>query len=144
MSSFFKISEAGSIALHAMVMLARNPGHLVRIKEIADSFSFSEAHLAKVLGRLVKAGLIEATRGPLGGYKLSVPSQDISIVDIFEAIEGKLQNNKCMFKISVCDGSICSLGGYFSKIAGEVEDTLSKTKLSDISFNKDVFNLEVV
>ena len=143
MSSFFKISEAGSIALHAMVMLSHNPGHLVRIKEIADSFSFSEAHLAKVLGRLVKSGLIDATRGPAGGYKLALAPEDISVVDIYEAIEGKLQQNKCMFNISVCDGSICSLGGYFTKVAGQVEDTLSKTKLSDISFNKATFDLKV-
>ena len=143
MSSIFKVSEAGSIALHAMVMLSRNPGHPVRIKDIAESFSFSGAHLAKGLGRLVKAGLIGATRGPSGGYKMILLPENISIKEIYEAIEGKLQNNKCMFNISACDGSVCSLGGYFSKIASEVEDTLSKTKLSDISINKDVFNLSV-
>ncbi len=143
MSDFFGISEAGSIALHAMVMLSRNPGRLVRIKEIADTFSFSEAHLAKVLGRLVRAGLVEGTRGPSGGYKLSAPPDDISLFEIYEVIEGKQKHNKCMFSIALCDGSVCSLGGYFLKVAGDVEKHLSNTKLSDISFNKAVFNIEI-
>ncbi len=136
MSSFFKTSEAGSIALHAMIMLSNNPERLVRIREIAVSFNFSEAHLAKVLNRLVKAGLINAIRGPSGGYKLNKPAREISIKKIYEAIEGKLQKNKCMFNISACDGSGCQLGDFFTEKSQQVEEKLSGTKLSEISFNK--------
>ena len=138
MSNYFRISEAGSIALHAMVMLSNNSERLVRIKDIAGSFSFSEAHLAKVLNRLVKSALVNATRGPSGGYKLSQPAGEITLKEIYEAIEGKLDENRCMFSIPVCDGTGCSIGEYFTKKSGEVEEIISRTTLSDICVNNSI------
>ena len=140
MSNYFKVSEAGSIAMHAMVMLAVNPARLVRIKEIAESFNISEAHLAKVLNRLVKTGLVTATRGPSGGYKLNQPADDISLKEVYEAIEGNKQDNKCMFNIPLCDGTGCLLGDFFTKESNMVEDKLTSTKLSKITLSPHVFN----
>ena len=140
MSNYFKVSEAGSIALHAMVMLAVNPARLVRIKEIAESFNISEAHLAKVLNRLVKTGLATATRGPSGGYKLNRPAADISLKEIYETIEGNKKENKCMFSVSLCDGTGCSLGDFFTKESNLVEKKLLRTKLSEITLRPHIFS----
>ena len=139
MSNFFKVSEAGSIALHAMILLAVHPARLISTKEIAESFKISEAHLAKVLNRLVKTGLVTATRGPSGGYKLNRPVDDISLKEIYETIEGNKKENKCMFDIPLCDGSGCSLGDFFSKESNIVEEKLSHTKLSDIILRPHIF-----
>ncbi len=133
MSNYFKTSEAGSIALHAMIMLSMNQNRLVRIREIADVFNLSEAHLAKVLNRLVKSGLVIATRGPLGGYKLNKSANLISLKEIYETIEGKSQKKRCLFSISICDGTECSLGNFFTIKSQQVEEMLSKTKLSNIN-----------
>ena len=140
MSNFFKISEAGSIALHAMMLIANNQDRLVRIREIAGLFNISEAHLAKVLSLLVKAGMVSATRGPSGGYKLNRPAGEISLYDIYEVIEGKVQENRCMFSISICDGTGCQIGDFFTARSREVEEKLSRTKLSDIHFKKEFNN----
>lgn len=140
MSNFLKSSEAGTIGLHAMVMIANNPNRLVQIKEIAGLFKVSEAHLAKVLNRLVKSGLIEATRGPSGGYKLKKAPTEISIRDIYFSIEGEPEDNRCMFGINICDGKGCDLGDFFTKVAHMVDDRLSKTKLSDTAFKTEFYN----
>ena len=137
MSNYFKMSEAGSIALHAMIMLSDNPNRLVRIREIADTFKVSEAHLAKVLNRLAKSGLVIAKRGPSGGYKLNKPAKEISLKEIYETIEGKLEENRCLFGISVCEGTGCTIGDFFTKTSQQVEEKLSKTKLSDIKLKAD-------
>jgi len=131
------MSEAGSIALHAMIMLSDNPNRLVRIREIADTFKVSEAHLAKVLNRLAKSGLVIAKRGPSGGYKLNKPAKEISLKEIYETIEGKLEENRCLFGISVCEGTGCTIGDFFTKTSQQVEEKLSKTKLSDIKLKAD-------
>jgi len=136
MSNYFRISEAGSIALHAMVLLSNDSNRLYRIKDIAKFFGFSEAHLAKVLNRLVKNGLATATRGPSGGYKLNKPSTEINLKEIYEAIEGRLDENRCMFSIPMCDGNGCAIGKYFTKKSAEIEEKMSMTTLSDISSNK--------
>jgi len=133
MSNYFKMSEAGSIALHAMIMLSDNPNHLVRIREIADTFKVSKAHLSKVLNRLVKSGLVISTRGPAGGYKLNKPAKEIPLKEIYETIEGKLEGNRCMFSIPICDGTGCTIGDFFTNKSQQIEEKLSKTKLSDIS-----------
>jgi Rrf2 family protein len=132
MAGFFKTSDAASIALHAVVYISIHPEKLVRIKEIAENFDISEAHLAKVLNRLVKTGLITATRGPSGGYKLGKSPDDISLKEIYSAIEGDTSANKCMFGIGICNGSGCSIGDFFDGISKDVETTLSKTKLSNV------------
>ena len=133
MSNYFKMSEAGSIALHAMIMLSENPNHLVKIREIANTFKVSEAHLAKVLNRLVKSGLVIATRGPTGGYKLNKPAKEISLKEIYETIEGKLEGNKCLFSIPICDGTGCTIGDFFTNRSQQIKEKLSKTKLSNIN-----------
>ena len=137
MSNYFKMSEAGSIALHAMIMLSKNPNRLVRIREIADTFKVSEAHLAKVLNRLVRSGLIIGTRGPAGGYKLNKPAKEISLKEIYETIEGKLKENRCLFSITICDGTGCTIGDFFTKKSQQIEKKLSKTKLADIKLKRD-------
>ena len=88
--NMLRISEAASIALHTMAYLARNKDRMVSTHEIAGAMGLSENHLAKVRQRLVKAGLVEAQRGPSGGFMLSRPAEDITLLEVYEAIEGPL------------------------------------------------------
>ena len=64
MPGAIKVSEAVSIAIHALVLLAANPTGRLSAKEIADTFKISGAHLAKVLQRLGKADMVKSVRGP--------------------------------------------------------------------------------
>ena len=61
-----KISEASSLAIHAMVFLAAKPGEKLSTSYIASEIKVSEAHLSKVLQRLNKVGLVVSSRGPSG------------------------------------------------------------------------------
>ena len=70
MSGSLKISEAASLALHTMVYLAGDPSAHYPAGRLAEALCVSEAHLAKVLQRLVKAGMLVSVRGPKGGFRL--------------------------------------------------------------------------
>ena len=70
MSSVLKISDAATLALHTAVLLADRTEGPLTTKEIALTFGISEAHLAKVLQRLAKAGIVHSGRGPKGGFLL--------------------------------------------------------------------------
>ena len=129
MKGYFAVSDASSIALHATVMIARNSDRPIKIREIAQTFSISEAHLAKVLGKLLRAGIVAATRGPTGGYRLARPPEDITLYDIHSAIEGVYRGgSRCMFRMPLCDGTGCPLGLMFSRMSEEIETALKKTK----------------
>ena len=82
MSGVLKISEAASLALHTMALLASERVGPMRIHDMARTFDISEAHLAKVLQRLSRAGLVHGTRGPRGGFMLPDGGEETTLLEI--------------------------------------------------------------
>jgi Rrf2 family protein len=133
MTNVLKISEAASLALHTMVLLASKPRQTMSNRDIAAILKVSEAHLAKVLQRLGRAGLVNSHRGPKGGFTLGRDSQDISLLAVYEAVEGPLETKSCLLGKPVCGGK-CLLGGLLHKVGSDVSDYFSQTRLSDLAF----------
>lgn len=132
MAKVWKISDAAAIAFHAITMLAALEGRMLTTRQIANVLKVSEAHLSKVLQRLTKAGLVAATRGPKGGFKLARPSEEINLLEVYEAIEGPLIPTKCLLGKPVCDGQNCIMGNLMDDINNLAGDYLSGTKLSQL------------
>ncbi len=133
MTKLFKVSEAANLALHAMALLATNPDKLIRTKEIALKLRGSEAHLAKIMLILQHAGLVTATRGPAGGFKLAKDSNKISLKQIYEAIEGPIFIEKCIFSVPVCGKKNCILSSFFRSVNRQVAEKFKYTMLSEIN-----------
>ena len=131
MAKILNISEAVSLALHAALVLAANPDRLVSTREIATVLQGSEAHLSKVLQRLVRAGLVESIRGPAGGFRLKGKPSEIYLIEIFEIIEGRLSEDKCLLPSPICAEGYCIFGGVLDSINRQVKDHLSQTRLSE-------------
>lgn len=137
MASPLRFSEPISMAFHALAILAKDPEHNLRVKQIASKLKISESHLAKVLQRLVKAGILESFRGPTGGFKINMLPKKIRLIDIYEIIEGPLEPHVCLLGKKLCTGQNC----VFEKLAGRINRQLSQalkqTKLSDIRLSLD-------
>ena len=133
MANAFRVSEACTLALHTMVLLAQNEETSHTTRQIADTFKASEAHLSKVLQRLHKAGLVRSVRGPRGGFRLGRPSDSVTLLDVYETIEGPLTVAQCLFGTPVCRSKTCILGGLIERVNAEVRDYLSRTRLSDLN-----------
>ena len=133
MSSFVKISEAAALALHAMTFMASENGKVRSNKKIASVLTVSEAHLSKVLQRLAKAGLVRSIRGPSGGFTFQKKPEDISLLDIFEAMEGPYSINACLFADPRCRGKGCILDGLLVNLDNAAKNYLAKTTLSEFS-----------
>lgn len=140
MQNLLKISEAASLALHTMGLLASRPGEQVSTRELAARLKVSEAHLAKVMQRLGRAGLVRSQRGPKGGFALQRNPEDITLLEVYEATEGPLQERRCLLGNPMCSGN-CILGGLLERVGDEVRDYFSQTRLSDL---KDTFRQEAV
>ena len=69
MAKVVSLSEAASLAIHAVVLIASSD-KLVNVNQIAKATAASKNHLAKVMQRLVKSNLVSSTRGPSGGFLL--------------------------------------------------------------------------
>ena len=139
MSNMLRISDAASLAMHATVLLAANPGKEVSTRRIALELNASEAHLSKVLQRLAKAGLVTSTRGPKGGFTLQKEADEVRLLDVYEAIEGSLVPNNCLLGAPICDGERCILGDLLETVDREIGDYLAGTNLSELT---DVYRLD--
>ena len=133
MASVLKVSDAASIGLHAMVLLAANGHRLLSNADIAAALGVSEAHLSKVLQRLTHAGLTESTRGPAGGFRLANRNGHTSLLAVYEAIEGPLKPNNCLLSTRICGGRNCIFGGLLKDLDKQVRSYLGKTKLSALT-----------
>ncbi len=130
MAELVRMSEATALGMHAMVALADAEGP-VSAAETADRLSVSPAHLAKVMRALARAGLLAARRGPSGGYALARPSSEIRLLEVYEALEGPLRRDGCLFARPVCGRERCALGTVVSGVRSEVHEYLKETTLAD-------------
>ena len=127
-----KISDAAALALHAMVYMATNPDTIVTTKEVAKALDASDNHLAKVFQRLARQNLVTSARGPSGGYRLTKPPDQISLLEVYEAIEGPLKPSECVLNHPVCDGSICIFGTLLKSSSNMVRTYFATTSLSQL------------
>jgi Rrf2 family protein len=92
-----KLSEGVEWGLHCTVLLAQAPEGRTAIsrRALADHYGLPEAYLAKHLRGLVAAGILHATSGPRGGYHLGKPAEDITVLDVLDAVEGNASPFLC-------------------------------------------------
>lgn len=128
-----QISEAASLALHSMLLLAQRKGAPRSVAEMASVTGVSQAHLAKVLQRLHKAGLVQATRGPGGGYILAIPAARTTLLDVYEAIEGPYCTTNCLVKGESCPFRQCLFGGLLGRLAMEFREYMAGHTLQDLA-----------
>lgn len=136
MSRMIKISEALSLALHGMVYIASRPGEILTVDQVARVLRASSAHLHKVFQRLSNVGLLKSCRGPKGGYALAKPSDAISLLEIYEAIEGPLSIDNCLFDHPICQGPTCIFGDLLETTHKRYQAYLEGMRLSEL---KDVY-----
>lgn len=130
-SDVVSISDAAAIAIHAAAALAKQSGGVVSAKAMADSLHVSQAHLAKVMQRLVKAGLVDSVRGPQGGFTLSKAPADVTLLEVYEAIEGPFTPRECLFRHKVCKRG-CGMKDLVDDINEKVLGKLTGTTLRDL------------
>ena len=130
MSKIITISEAASIAIHSMVLIAGAKDHL-NVTQIAERMGSSRHHVAKILQRLVKEGYLRSNRGPAGGFTLNKPAGDVSLLEIYETIEGKLSEPSCPLDHPVCPFDKCLMGNIVTKMTREFRKYMEEQKLSD-------------
>ncbi|MFH1058424.1 MAG: Rrf2 family transcriptional regulator [Pseudomonadota bacterium] len=126
------ISEAASLALHAMALLAVDQRRPRPTREMAETLKVSDHHLAKVMQRLGRAGLVQSQRGPHGGFRLARRQGAISLLEVYEAVEGPLPSQTCLLGRPACNGH-CALSGLMRRLGDDVKTYLSRTTLGDLA-----------
>ncbi|HKV39840.1 MAG TPA: Rrf2 family transcriptional regulator [Blastocatellia bacterium] len=99
------IGKGVEYALHCLTYLVQVPGQSLSVSDIAEFQGVSPTYLAKVFGRLKRAGIVRSSRGVRGGFELARPARKITFWDVAVAVEGELSvfqchdiRNRCILK----------------------------------------------
>jgi Rrf2 family iron-sulfur cluster assembly transcriptional regulator len=134
-----RTTTRGLYALKAVLVLAGESSEQspLALHKIAEKESISAEFLQQIFFRLRKAGIISAYRGPGGGFFLSRPLNEISVLDILEAAGESLALSPCFDEIEgkripcgqFCD---CSAGEFWMSLEKEVRRFAQEKKLTDL------------
>jgi len=133
MRGLLKMSDAAVLAIHALALLA-DADQPMRVAALAGAIGASENHLSKVLQGLAKLKMVSSVRGRNGGFTLTADPDSLTMLEIWEAIDGPMDTETCLLGHPECispDG--CQLSQVVGKVRDEVREELSQTVLSDIN-----------
>ena len=130
-----KLTKKADYALMAMKHLAEHADEgACSAKDVADSYGIPLEALAKILQRLVKAGLLHSQHGMNGGYTLAREGRTISAFEVIQAIEGPLFITSCVTVRGECDQTDrCTIREPLRKVNESIEAVLKRIKISHMT-----------
>ncbi|HEV2111075.1 MAG TPA: SUF system Fe-S cluster assembly regulator [Gammaproteobacteria bacterium] len=126
-----KLTDYGTVVLSQM---ARDPGRLHAAAEIATATHLAAPTVSKLLKQFARAGLVSSHRGARGGYSLTRPAEQITAVQIIDAIEGPVAITQCSMSHSRCGiEAVCGIGHNWQRISLAIRDSLSTVTLAQLA-----------
>jgi len=98
-----QITRETDYAIRCILYLIGMNGQVCTVGDISREQSIPYTFAAKIMQKLARAGLIESVRGVKGGFILKKRPEDISLLDVVEAIEGPISMNICVLDRRSCD-----------------------------------------
>jgi len=129
----FSVPTKTQYGIRAMVHLARMPEPSATSAEIASSEGIPPKYLEGILGQLKNAGLVLSERGKNGGYRLARRASDLRMLEIIEALEGRIKPVGCLDDSAVCaQGSYCLPRAFWGGLKETIDAYLSSHTLKDV------------
>ncbi|HET9347439.1 MAG TPA: Rrf2 family transcriptional regulator [Candidatus Limnocylindrales bacterium] len=126
-----ELNRESEYAIRALVLLAVEKHRSWSGREIAARTDVPERIVARVLGQLVTAGIVESRIGRTGGYRLRRAPTGLSILEIVETIEGPSRSERCVLRQQGCDPTApCAIHPVWATAQAGVVDTLGATTLA--------------
>lgn len=126
MFSYSKLAQGGIAAVSYLAGIASD-SRLAGSLEIAESRQISRVLIAKILTKLSAGGLVEGKPGPTGGYRLTRPPVDISLLDVVRIFDNLDERVMCPFGPHWCEhGPICPLHDFFNNTHKKMIEQLAE------------------
>jgi Rrf2 family protein len=128
-------SASATHALRAVALLAAHQGEGAMLgRTLAKKVKLPADYLSKVLASLARAGVLSASRGVKGGYRLARPAARIRLIEVVRPFEGKRLRPGCLLRPErPCRDSVaCSAHGSWADVKRTYSEFLEKTTVEDI------------
>jgi Rrf2 family protein len=130
------ISKSSQYAIQAVMYVARaaHQRALVHVKEISNVLHIPHHFLGKILQTLSRHGILASQKGLKGGFSLARLPEQITLMDIIEAVDGEAFRTECFFGFPGCGESTpCSIHELWSDTRTKILDSLRRTTIADLS-----------
>jgi Rrf2 family protein len=115
------VTSKSRYAVVAMAELARAGERPVPIKELSERRNIPEQFLEQLFSTLRRAGILTSHRGVKGGYTLARPAEEINVLEVVQALDGKIGQEAD------------EAGGIWAEGVGSLRKVFSRTTIADIS-----------
>ena len=127
-----RLSTKGRYAVTAMLDLCIN-GHAgpVTLVEISRCQGISLSYLEQLFAKLRKFGLVKGVRGPGGGYQLARPAAEITVANIINAVDEKVDATQCAGKENCQGGEVCLTHELWIRLSKKIYQFLDNITLEE-------------
>ena len=128
-----KIKRETDHATKCIIYLSKLTGRNCSVQEISNENNIPRSFLAKILQKLEKADLVRSQQGNQGGFQLSRPASQINLYEVYFAIQGGIEVNRCVIDRKACDKiKFCSVHPIWLEIQNDIQEKLSKTNIEEL------------
>ncbi|MEK4199232.1 RrF2 family transcriptional regulator [Cytobacillus sp. FSL K6-0265] len=131
-----KISSKGEYALRSLIVLGKNEGDLITIKDISAKTLVPIQYLEQILLLLKSHGYVKSKRGVYGGYMLKKESHEINIGEVIRQLEGPLAPMSCVsitaYEYCPLEDQGCVLQPLWALLREEIAFILDQVSLQDL------------
>lgn len=126
-------SQTAEYALRAVVWLANHDDAPLTTSQIALATQVPPDYLSKVLLALGRSGLVRAQRGKNGGFTLMASADEITILDVINAVDPVQRIRRCPLGLKGHGTQLCPLHRRLDDALRQIEETFGSAKISEFS-----------
>lgn len=133
-----KVRKSVAYALHALLYMVRHSTQLpATTATIAKAEGIPPNYLAKIFQQLVKAHFVKAVKSKNRGYVFARPPEEISLLELFEAVEGSPLFDDCFLRHCECGGTTenCRIFSAWANVTKRVKEILEETSVADAAWS---------
>lgn len=129
-----RITRAAEYAVRCVLYLAdRGPGPVVSRKQIAEEMDIPPHFLGKIAQQLAREGIIEIVQGAKGGFRLIAAPEQVTLLQVVEAVIGEIFLNDCVMRADACHRSYgCSVHNIWDEARTQLRGFLKEATFAKL------------
>ena len=133
-----RLTTKGRYAVTAMIDLTlHSKNKPISLAEISSRQSISLSYLEQLFSKLRQSGLVSSVRGPGGGYHLAMPSDEIFVAQIINAVNESIDTTSCRGRGDCQGGEICLTHSLWQDLSVQIHQFLNGISLADLVAKRD-------
>jgi Rrf2 family protein len=116
-----------------LYLSGRSQEAVIPRREIAQAMEIPSVFLGKIAQQLARAGIIEIIQGARGGFRLLRPPEQVTLLDVVEAVVGEIFLNDCLLNARSCSRvQSCTVHQVWTKARRRLRETLREATFAQL------------